>query len=211
MTSPPAPDADPPGDPTAIRLAYLRHESSVKSVGWLCYLVVFFCLLGTLEFFLFANGVIPQPPEIKQLADARLIEILFWFMTVAFAILAIVHFAIGFGLTHLQVWARWTVVAIAGFSLVSGTIFSLAVCLARPVEGLLSLVIGGAVNGLILYPMLTPSSHFVFSTAYKNVVLQTPTIKSRMHWLLKLFIGVLLLHILGFLAFLLAIYLRIID
>jgi hypothetical protein len=198
-------------DPSATRLAYLPRESNVKSVGQLCYLVAFFGALGTLEFFLFARGVITQPPELKGLAEPRLIQILFWALTIAFLLVTLAHLAIGYGLTHLQSWARWTVVVITGLSLASGTAMSLVACLTRPVAGLLSLVIGGAINGLILYPLLTPGSGVVFSAEYKEVIRRTPTIESRMHWLLKLLIGLILAGVLGFLAFLLAIYLRFID
>jgi len=228
MTFDPPGDANlAEGDPEAVRRSYLRHESNIKSVGQLCYLVAFFSILGTLEFFLFARGVIPQPPEMKALAPPGLIRVLFWVMTFGFLLNTLAQMALGYGLIHLQAWARWTVVVLTAISLVSGTMMSLVACVANPdsvllkqvigfeingvIFGLVSLVVGGAFHGLILYPLLTRNSGVVFSNPYKEVIRETPRIRSRMHWLLKLFIGLLLALVLGFVAFLLAIYFRVID
>jgi hypothetical protein len=207
MPSEPPPNADP----ESVRRANLRHESSVKSVGQLCDLVAFFSLLGTLEFVLFAKGVLTQPPEMKAVASPELIRLAFWMLAFAFLLNTIGQVALGYGLKHLQAWARWTVVALTAISLVSHVGLSLAACATYPIQGLLSLVIGGAIHGLILYPLVSPGSGVVFSASYKDVIRQTPEIRSRMHWLLKLLIGLILTGVVGFVAFLLAIYLRIID
>ena len=198
-------------DPESVRRAYLRHESNVKSIGLLCYLVAFFSLLGALEFSLFAKGVLPQPPELKAIASPDLIRLGFWALAFGFLINTIGQVALGHGLVHLQAWARWTVAALTLLSLASGSVMSLAACVAYPIQGVLSLVIGGATHGLILYPLLTPRSGVVFSAAYRDVIRKTPGIKGRMHWLLKSLIGLILAGFFGFLAFLGAIYFRIID
>jgi hypothetical protein len=214
-------------DPETVRRAYLRHESNVKSVGQLCYLVAFFSLLGTLEFSVFAAGIIPPPPEMKALAPPGVIRAMFWAMAAAFVVNTLAQLALGYGLIHLQAWARWTVVVLTAISLASNILTSLAACMANPAPGLMgpligfeihgmilglvSLLVGGAIHGLILYPLLTPSAGVVFSQAYREVIRKTPQIKCRMHWLLKLFIGLLLALVLGFGAFLMAIYFRLVD
>ena len=206
-----APDHASDPDPESVRRANLRQESGVKSVGQLCYLVGFFSLLGTLEFSLFATGVLTQPPEMKDIASPGLIRLASWMLTFAFLINAIGQAALGHGLTHLQSWARWTVVALTGLSLASHVGLSLVACAAYPIQGLLSLVIGGAIHGLILYPLVRSGSGVVFSADYKDVIRRTPAIQARMHWLLKLFLGMILAGVVGFLGFLLAIYLRFVD
>jgi hypothetical protein len=198
-------------DPESVRRANRRRESGVKSVGQLCYLVAFFSPLGTLEFFLFAKGLLAQPPEMKAVASPELVRLAFWVLTLAFLLNTIGQVALGYGLTHLQAWARWTAVALTAISLVSHIGLSLVACTAYPIRGLLSLAIGGAIHGLILYPLVNAGSGVVFSASYKEIIRQTPAIGSRMHWLLKLLIGLILAGVLGFVAFLLAIYLRIID
>ena len=208
MPSDPALDTDS----ASIRLANLRQESNVKSVGQLCYLVAFLSLLGTLEFFLFAKGILTLPREFKAyVRPEELLRLAFWVTTFAFLINTIGQLVLGYGLTHLQAWARWTVLALTAISLASHVGLSLVACVAYPIPGLLSLLIGGAIHGLILYPLARPGSGTVFSASYKEVVRRTPDIKGRMHWLLKAFIGLLLSLVLGFLAYLLAIYLWIID
>jgi hypothetical protein len=205
------PEPPPNADPESVRRANLRRESSVKSVGQLCDLVAFFSLLGTLEFVLFAKGVLTQPPEMKAVASPELIRLAFWILAFAFLLNTIGQVALGYGLKHLQAWARWTVVALTAISLLSHVGLSLAACAAYPIQGLLGLVIGGAIHGLILYPLVNPGSGVVFSASYKEIIRQTPEIRSRMHWLLKLLIGLILAGVVGFLAFLGTIYFRIID
>jgi hypothetical protein len=214
-------------EPETVRRAYLRQESNVKSVGMLCYLVAFFSLLGTLEFSVFATGTIPPPPELKTLAPPVVIQALFWAFAAAFLVNTAGQVALGYGLIRLQAWARWTVVVLTAISLASNILTSLAACLADPDPGLLApligfeihgkilgltgLAIGGAIHALILYPFLTPGAGVVFSKGYREVIRRTPAIKSRMHWLLKAFIGLILAMVIGFTAFLAAIYFRWID
>ncbi len=205
------PPQPPWTDAPTIRLAHLRHESAARSLGLLCYLVAFFSLLGTLEFALFAKGVLIQPPELRSFASPELIRILFWAFTFGFLLNTIGQVALGYGLTHLQAWARWTVVALTALSLASHSGMCLAACVVYPGWGLLSFVIGLVIHGLILYPLVRPGSGVIFSAFYREVVLQTPTIKARMHWLLKLLIGLILAGVFGFATFLGAIYFRIID
>ena len=194
------------GDPETARRDHLRRESEIKSVGQLAYLVAAFSALGILEFAAFAGGMLEQPPELKALGGPSMIQGLLWVLTAGFLLVTLAHIAIGYGLTHLQAWARWTVVVLTALNLVVGVGLSLVACLTNPRSGLISLAVGVAINGLILYPLLTRQSGVVFSKAYREVIRQTPTIRSRMHWLLKLLIGLILLTVLGFVGYLFAIY-----
>jgi hypothetical protein len=216
--------ADQP--PESVRLDHLLQESNVKSVGQLCYLVAFFSTLGTLEFALFLIGVIPRD-DLEKVIPGTLLDLFFGVFTVGFALNTLAQVAIGFGLIRLQQWARWTVIVLTAISLFFGTISSLILCvspespeLLQPllgfrinsvILGLVSLVVGGAIHVLIVWPMVAPGSGVVFSKEYREVIRQTPQIRSRMHWLLKVFIGVLMILVVGFVGFLVAIYFRIID
>ena len=196
------PESSPVDDPRAVRLAHLRTESDIKSVGQLCYLVTFFSALGTLEFLLFALGVIPYDKQLHEVADPSLIRAALWAFSAFLLVNTAFQAAIGFGLTRLQAWARWTVVALTALSLASHVGFSVALCFTRPAWGLASLVIGGAVHALILYPLLTRGAGVVFSRRYKEIICATPEIRSRMHWLLKLFIATIIVGVVGFAIYL---------
>ena len=211
MASDPIIDADADADAATIRRSNLRRESGIRSIGQLCYLVAAFSLLGTLEFLLFAEGVLAQPPELKAVASPEIVQFAFRLLASGLLVNTIAQLALGYGLTHLQAWARWTVVALTAISLASHSMMSLVACAAYPIQGLLSLAIGGAVHGLILYPLVDAGSGVVFSASYKEVIRKTPGIRARMHWLLKLLIGLILAGVVALVAFLGAIYFRIID
>jgi hypothetical protein len=196
------PESPPVDDPRSVRLDHLRTESGIKSVGQLCYLVTFFSALGTLEFSLFALGVIPYDKQFDRFASPDVVRVAFGIGAVFLLVNAAFLAAIGYGLTHLQAWARWTVVALTGLSLVSHVGFSVALCFSQPSWGLASLIVGGGVYGLILYPLLTPGAGVVFSGRYREIIRATPEIRSRMHWLLKLFIGLIVAGVVGFAAYL---------
>jgi hypothetical protein len=216
----------PIADSETVRLSHLKQESAIKSIGQLCYLVAFFSLLGTIEFALFAVGVIPRD-DLKNLMPASLLNLFFWSFAVGFAVNTMGQIALGYGLIRLQSWARWTIVVLTAMSLILGTISSLVVCVSpivsAPLEellgmkvnglavGLVSLIVGGAVHLLILWALLAPGTGLVFTRDYREVIRETPLIRSRMHWLLKLFVAGLMMLVVSFVAFLFAIYYGLID
>ena len=204
-------DPDIADDPRAIRRAYLHRESEARSIGQLCYLVAFFCALGTIEFLLLAIGTLPTPPDWDHLADPDLIRKGFWGLGIFLLFVAIAHIVLGYGLMRLRAWARWTVVALTLLSLASAVGTGLAACLAYPICGTLGLIVVIAIHVLILLPLLAPSSGVVFSRGYREVIRATPDIRCRMHVLLKWFIASILAGVFGLGAFLLAIYFRLID
>ncbi len=217
-----------PSDSTfeSIRRFHLRQESGIKSIGQLCFLVAFFSLLGTGEFLLFAFRLLPRD-DFQTLLPDSLLDLFLGLGTIGFAINTLAQIILGLGLIQLRFWARWTVIVLTGLSLCSGTISSLALCMAPPMTGFWEpligfdvsnlwlglgiLVVGGAIHLLILWPMIAPGSSVVFSGYYQEVIRATPEIKSRMHWLLKLVLGCLMILVMGFIAYLLAIYFRFID
>ena len=198
-------------DPRSTRLAHVRAESAVTSLGQLCYLVAGLSLLGTVEFLLVAVGVLIPPEVLKSAATPGQIRVSFGVLAGFLAINAMGQWALGFGLGRLKRWARWTVVALTGLSLVSHVGTCVAVGLAYPLWGLVALAIGGAIHAVILYPLLTPGAGVVFSDHYRDVIRATPEIRGRMHWLLKLGLGLIGVGVLGLLGYLAGLYLRIID
>jgi hypothetical protein len=195
-------------------------------VGQLCYLVAFFSVLGMIEFALFAIGIIPRD-DLKDLLPTPLLDLFFWAGTGGFAINTLVQVVLGNGLIRLQPWARWIVIVLTAFSLAFSLMSSLILCVSGSafeafepllgfsidgrIWGLVSLIVGGLVHLMILWPLVSPGSTVVFSQAYREVIRQTPELRSRMHWLLKTLIGVILGLVVGFVAYLLAIYFRLID
>jgi hypothetical protein len=226
MTSEPVFTSSSLREPENVRHSHLRQESGIKSVGQLCYLVAFFSILGTIEFALFAVGILSRA-EFKAVAPDSWLDAFFGTFTVVFGLNALAQVVLGRGLIRLKSWARWTVVALTIFSLGMSTLSSLIFCLSGTMleefepligfkvnglmVGLLSLVIGGLAHLIILWPLIGPGSGVIFSDDYREVVRQTSKIKSRMHWLLKALIVVILLIVLGFVLYLLGIYYRIID
>jgi hypothetical protein len=204
-------DTERNDDPRSTRLALIHTESGIKSIGQLCYLVTVLCGLGTLEGLLVAMGVLDHPHELDETLSPEITKLLYWVFSGIMLLLTLGHWVLAHGLSRLQNWARWTVVALTGCSLLSSLGFGVGLCLAYPAWGLLSLLIGGVLHAMILYPLLTPGASEVFSAGYKEVIRVTPQIRSRMHWLLKLLIGLIVLGVVGLLGYLLAIYLRIID
>ena len=212
-------------EPLPTRRCHLRLESSVRSLGFLCYLVGGVSVLGTVEFLLFLLGVIPS----KDLGaiDPTLLKLSFLVGTLLLGFNALAQFILGFGLIRLHAWARWTLIILTGLSLSSSVLTSLALCFAPEAAvalnnlvgwklsalqlGLSSLVLGLAIHLLLLWPLVAPGSGMVFSAAYRDIVRKTPQIRPRLHWLLKLFVGCLIMLVLGFLGYLGALYLRLID
>jgi len=204
-------DPPPVYDFRSIRLAHLGTESAIKSLGQFCYLVGFLSLLGVMEFVLVALGILPYDPSLQEIASPGQIRGFFWALSILMLLNTAAQGALGFGLTRLQVWVRWTVVVLTAVSLVSHVGFCIGLCFVQPVWGLLALVIGGAIHLAILYPMLTPSSGVVFSRAYKDVIRATPEIRSRIHWLLKCLILLIVSGVVSLGLYLLAIYRQWID
>ncbi len=194
-------DILPDDDPRSTRLAHLRIESGIKSVGQLCYLVAFLSVLGTIEFLLVAVRVIPYDLTIHEVFTPDQVLAFFWALTAFMVVNAVGQWALGYGLIRLQPWARWTVVALTGLSLISHVGTCVALCFFRPVWGILALLLGGALHAVILYPLLTPGAGVVFSKRYKEVIRATPEIRSRMHWLLKLCLALILAGVLGLVAY----------
>lgn len=198
-------------DPRSIRLAHVGTESAIKSVGQLCFLVASLSVLGMAEFVLVAVGILPVEDAIKKEVGSGLIVAMAWVLVAFLFANAAAQAALGYGLTRLQAWARWTVVVLTVISLVSGLGMGVGICLAYPAWGLIGLLVGVAIHAAILFPLLTPGAGLVFSREYKDVIRATPEIRSRMHWLLKLCLGLIFAGVVGLVGYLAAIYFRFID
>ncbi len=120
---------------------------------------------------------------------------------IALAVVTFINLGVGFGLTKLQTWARWTDVILAAIGFVL-TVFTLVTVLLfataanRPaITGLfIGYGIGLLIIGYIIYLLVSPKASVVFSPEYRDVIKATPHIKYKISCLLK---GLLFL-LLGF-------------
>jgi len=177
----------------ATRRKYLNHEASVKSVGSLH-------ILG---------GIFLTAMVIFRLADSNARGLTGIPEVIILILLLGVNFALGFGLTKLQSWARWVDAAffcigilmnIASFSIV---LFVAPGALSGPIVGnLIGTLFGFLIYGYVLYLLLSPKGAMVFSAEYKEIIKATPHIKYKTSCLLKglllLLLAVFLFAILGF-------------
>ncbi len=196
-----------PGDLThaeQVRREYLGHEASVKSVGSLYYLGAFFGIIGVVGILatIFNPNVMgPAGPQgVNERAFMVGISVFYLLMTA-------LNIALGYGLHHLQTWARWTVAVLTGLSLlyVLGVGVVTGVLMGQFVVGAIVLLVGGGISGYILYLMVSPRASVVFSREYKQIILKTPHIRYKTSLLLKIVLVVfilLIVSIVGYAVFL---------
>ena len=177
----------------ATRRRYLTHETNVKSIGSLYQLVailLFVALVGGA--YMYFAGPRGEVSPVLQVTSG--FYVLMFFVSVA----------MGYGLTRLQPWARWTAVALAGILLIFIFGIMLLALVATTLQGAGSaLAVGalvwsvpGLILGFILYLLLSPKSGVVFSHEYKDVIARTPHIKYKMSCIVKGFLWFLLAFIL---------------
>ena len=171
--------------PELTRRAYIGHETSVKSIGSLCYLGAVIAGPASIVLFLVAAGVIGgQGPN----ADVGRIA---GFLTgaVVFA-LFFLYAALGYGLTHLMTWARWTAVVLVSLGLLNNLAQIGIIAATNPQLLAGPIVFGTAfgllISGYILYLLVTPKAGVVFSPSYKQVIAKTPHVKQKMSLILKI-------------------------
>lgn len=168
------------------RRRYLKHEASVRSVGTLAYLGSFLAglVFAACSVALVAMIASAETPH-KFPVDPRSL----FGGIVAVALIAVVLYgALGYGLRRLQPWARWTSAALAGLYLlfIMGGFAWVATAdprLASYATGRSWLPI--AIACMVLYLMLSAKGTVVFSADYREVVRQTPHIRSRTSLVVK--------------------------
>ena len=174
----------------AVRKAHIRHEASIKSIGWLHFLGVPLC-------FLMAVGAVAALFQVGRGLGAVMIA-----SAVLYLVLGGLHLALGLGLVRLQTWARWTDVVLTALLLSVygiGAMF-LIVARAEPSQ-LISISFGSAIFGYILYLLLSTKATTIFSAEYKAVIDQTPHIRYRTSSVVKIFlvalVAVIVLAVVG--------------
>ena len=181
------------GDAELIRRTYLTHEASVKGIGSLSYLGAFFCVLGLIAFGLGAVGLI-NPPQNNNNSEMNP-RLLFGIFAGIAIVLLVIYGGMGYGLRNLQPWARWTTVALIGLSFLLNLVqivAALAISPAMAAGALLGTLIGSIIPGYVLYLMLSAKGAMVFSSEYREVIRQTPSIKYKTSIIVKIFLGLLL-------------------
>jgi hypothetical protein len=175
-----------------IRRVHLGHEASVQSIGSLYYLGAVGAAAGTIIFFLMAAGVLGgagNTPEAGRVVGAI-------GGAVALALFAL-SAALGYGLTKLHTWARWTVVVLISLQLLNNLRQLGMVAMANP-EALglpvvfMPVAFSFLISGYILYLLVSPKGGVVFSPAYKRVIAKTPHIKYKTSLILKVFLVLVL-------------------
>jgi len=146
-----------------IRNEHLKHEASVKSVGFLYYIGGIAFLLGG------AGGVIISLSSNSNGAEAlgRAVG-----STTVFVILGIGLLYVGYGLRGLKRWARIPCGILSGI-------------------GLIGFPVGTLINAYILYLIFSKKGKMVFSDEYKDVMAQTPHIKYRTSIVVWILVGLL--------------------
>lgn len=150
-----------------IRNAHIKHEASVKSVGFLY-------LLGGTAVVLIGGGgmIVPLAAGGGGAPDA----ILALGVSGLLLLVGVVQLAAGLALRRLKPWSR-----IAG-CVISGI-------------GLLGFPFGTLINGYILYLLLSAKGRMVFSEEYRQIIAQTPHIKYRTSIIVWILLGILLLFL----------------
>jgi hypothetical protein len=202
---PAAPDLEPvepmpAGDQAAaeaIRKAHLSHEASIRSIGSLHYLAAAGGVCGAASSVLLVSfsprGQV-QPGSLPMLGVGIL--------GMVYLAMAGLHVALGFGLSRLQSWARWTDVVLVSLVL---ALYALGAVLAmigvaagggnspEAVGVVIGTVVAVAILGYILYLLLAAKAGVIFSPQYKAIIAQTPHIKYRTSVLLKIAVALILL------------------
>ncbi len=138
-----------PSDVEAIRNTYLKHETSVKSIGTLY-------LIGAAVMIAVLFGVLYAGFGMENVNDLATLLILAAFIFV----LGVIQLMTGLGLRKLKPWSRIVAVVLS-------------------VIGLLNVGLGTVVCAYFLYLLLSKKGKMVFSDEYREVMEQTPHIRYR--------------------------------
>jgi hypothetical protein len=156
----------------ATRKEHLKHEASVKSIGFLYY-------LGGAAVLLIAIGMLSRMGGVRGTSAGAAGPI---FMSILLLILGAGQLWVGTGLRGLRKWARIPTGILSGI-------------------GLLGFPLGTIINAYILYLIFSEKGKTVFSDEYQTVMEQTPHIKYRTSiivWiLLALVVGLIALGLIA--------------
>lgn len=179
------PSLDPGDDlaaAEAIRGEHIGHEAAVKSVGSLFILGAVFLGIGSVVMLSIAAGIIPSGDQDAE--AAQMFRVIVGGIGALYLALTALNLSVGIGLRKLRPWARWTTVGLLGIGLAS-ILFNVLMTVAMTptpeavVGAAVGLLIGGGINGYMLYLMLAPKSPIIFSKEYKIIISKTPHVKHR--------------------------------
>ena len=151
----------------SIRQEHIKHEASIRSVGTLYYLSGALLLVVMVALMAGARGAIEGPFGVF---GAVLLGV--------YGGMGALSIAVGHGLRSLRPWAR-------------------TACIVVSIIGLLGIPLGTLINAYILYLMLSAKGKRIFEPDYLAIVEATPLIKYRTSVVVWVFVGLLLVLILG--------------
>lgn len=145
-----------------IRQDHLQHETAIKTIA------IWFIVVGLV--------LLSQTPTVFMAARSAPFPVGLEFMRLLWPILVasigLLHVVAGFGIRRLARWSR-----------IPATITGLI--------GLLAFPIGTLLSGYFLFLLLSAKGSMIFSSDYKQVIEQTPNIKSNTSIFAWIFIGLL--------------------
>lgn len=179
-------------DSELIRREHLSREHSIRTLGRVAYLAAGFASFFTIVIGLTASGAIEMPPNQNNGMDPALQKVFIAAAALVYLVGALIFSGLGYGLTHLQTWARWTTVVLATLALVYIAFMSLVISyMASPALGVVVGVIGGGLLGLIIVLLATGKSGMVFSGEYREIIRKTPHICQRTSLIVKILLVIL--------------------
>ena len=126
--------------------------------------------------------------------------------------MAVINLGVGFGLSKLRTWARWTETVFSGlvFVLIILTFigfltFGIGVMTNGMTAVAAAYVIGSLIIGYVIYLLVSPKAAIVFSHGYQVIIKATPYIKYQTSGLVK---GLLLLLLAFFLLGIVSFFFR---
>jgi hypothetical protein len=154
--------AAPSSEAEAIRSKHLKHEASLKAVGFLFYLGAAFSVVSVVAMVAVLGQVRTQS---ESPADSRQ-----WMITTVGARVAIcvAQVAAGWGLRRLRSWGKFP----------AGVLVAISLFRMYPIVTIFN-VIGTLFGAYILYLLFCAKGRMVLSPAYAEIVAQTPHLRYR--------------------------------
>ncbi|SIO08906.1 hypothetical protein SAMN05444166_2387 [Singulisphaera sp. GP187] len=164
-----------------VRRLYLGHEAAVKSVGSLHYFGAFLGAMGVMGVAVVMTYSVQRDPQLPTFA-----------VLAVYGGMTVVNFGLGYGLRHLQSWARWTETAF----LLLGVLSMVAVMIGLYFTGHGGLVVTYLFVLLIyfyvLYLLLSPKGTMVFSPGYSAIIEKTPHVKYKTSRIVRIAVAIFL-------------------
>lgn len=168
-------------DAERIRRAYLNHEASVQSIGLLFYVGGGLLVLGIVFGLIYTIG---------RSGGGAIVGVGIVVLAV-YGALAAMAFVLGRGLQTLHRYVRIPVVILCSINVLLA-LFGIVAGGGAQLGALVVL----AINGYVLYLLLSSKGNMVFSAQYAEIRRQTPQIKYRTSWIVRI-AAIVLLAFLG--------------